>query len=86
MLMSDEGGDQWKYAFGDEGQRLRSGDRIPIGNVQLEVVHTPGHTPEHITFVITDGAVADAPIAATTGDFIFVGDVGRPICSSAPST
>jgi hydroxyacylglutathione hydrolase len=68
------------------GQRLRSGDRIPIGNVQLEVVHTPGHTPEHITLVITDGAVADAPIAATTGDFIFVGDVGRPICSSAPST
>ncbi len=78
MLLSDEGDDQWKYAFAADGQRLRGGDRIVIGNVQLEVVHTPGHTPEHITFVITDGAVANAPIAAATGDFIFVGDVGRP--------
>ena len=42
------------------------------------MLHTPGHTPEHLTFLITDGAVADAPIAAATGDFIFVGDVGRP--------
>jgi hydroxyacylglutathione hydrolase len=41
-------------------------------------VHTPGHTPEHITFLVTDGAAADRPIAALTGDFIFVGDVGRP--------
>jgi hydroxyacylglutathione hydrolase len=78
MLLSDEGDDQWKYAFADDGKRLRHGDRIAIGNVRLDVVHTPGHTPEHITFVITDGAVADAPIAAATGDFIFVGDVGRP--------
>ena len=42
------------------------------------MVHTPGHTPEHLTFLITDGAVADRPIAAATGDFIFAGDVGRP--------
>ena len=42
MLLSDEGDDQWKYAFADDGQRLRDGDRIAIGNVQLEVVHTPG--------------------------------------------
>ena len=78
MLLSDEGDDQWKYAFADDGKRLKNGDRIAVGNVTLEVVHTPGHTPEHITFVITDGAVANAPIAAATGDFIFVGDVGRP--------
>jgi hydroxyacylglutathione hydrolase len=78
MLLSDEGDDQWKYAYADDGKRLKNGDRIAVGNVTLEVAHTPGHTPEHITFVITDGAVADAPIAAATGDFIFVGDVGRP--------
>jgi hydroxyacylglutathione hydrolase len=42
------------------------------------VLHTPGHTPEHLTFLITDAAVADRPIAAITGDFVFVGDVGRP--------
>ena len=49
-----------------------------MGDVKIDVVHTPGHTPEHLTFLITDGAVADAPIAAATGDFVFVGDVGRP--------
>ena len=42
------------------------------------MLHTPGHTPEHLTFLVTDGAAADKPIAAVTGDFIFVGDVGRP--------
>jgi hydroxyacylglutathione hydrolase len=43
------------------------------------VVHTPGHTPEHISFLITDrGGGADEPIALATGDFLFVGDVGRP--------
>ena len=41
-------------------------------------MHTPGHTPEHVSFLVTDGAAADEPIAAATGDFIFVGDVGRP--------
>jgi hydroxyacylglutathione hydrolase len=78
LLLSDEGDADWKYQFANEGQLIRNGDRIRIGNVTIEVVHTPGHTPEHLTFVITDGAVANQPIAAATGDFIFVGDVGRP--------
>lgn len=78
MLLSDEGDAEWKYAFAGEGRRLRRGDRIDVGNVRLDVLHTPGHTPEHLTFLITDGAAADAPMAAVTGDFIFVGDVGRP--------
>jgi hydroxyacylglutathione hydrolase len=60
------------------GRLIRNGDRITVGNVIVEAVHTPGHTPEHLTFLITDGAGADQPIAAATGDFIFVGDVGRP--------
>jgi hydroxyacylglutathione hydrolase len=78
LLLSDEGDADWKYQFANEGQLIRNGDRIRIGNVTIEVAHTPGHTPEHLAFVITDGAVADQPIAAATGDFIFVGDVGRP--------
>jgi hydroxyacylglutathione hydrolase len=78
LLLSDEGDAQWKYAFADEGTLIREGDTIQVGNVRVDVLHTPGHTPEHVTFLITDGAVADAPIAAATGDFIFVGDVGRP--------
>jgi hydroxyacylglutathione hydrolase len=78
MLLSDEGDADWKYAFGSEGRLIRNGDRITVGNVHIDVVHTPGHTPEHLTFLITDGAVANEPLAAATGDFIFVGDVGRP--------
>jgi hydroxyacylglutathione hydrolase len=78
LHLSDEGDADWKYRFADEGRPLRHGDRITVGNVIVEAVHTPGHTPEHLTFLITDGAAADRPIAAATGDFIFVGDVGRP--------
>ena len=77
LCLSDEGDQDWKYQFAHD-RKLKHGDRITIGNVVLEVVHTPGHTPEHITFLVTDGAAADKPIAALTGDFIFVGDVGRP--------
>ncbi len=78
LLLSDEGDADWKYAFASEGRLLHDGDRITFGNIHIDVVHTPGHTPEHLTFLITDGAAADRPIAAATGDFIFVGDVGRP--------
>jgi len=78
LLLSDEGDADWKYGFASEGRLIRHGDEIRVGNVRLDVVHTPGHTPEHLTFLVTDGAVADRPIAAVTGDFLFVGDVGRP--------
>ncbi len=44
----------------------------------MEVLHTPGHTPEHISFLLTDTAGADRPMGIFTGDFVFVGDVGRP--------
>ena len=77
LCLSDEGDADWKYQFPHD-RKLKDGDRITIGNVRLDVVHTPGHTPEHISFLVTDGAAADRPIAALTGDFIFVGDVGRP--------
>ncbi len=78
LFLSDEGDADWKYAFASEGQLLHHGDHLQIGNVRVDVLHTPGHTPEHLSFLITDGAAADRPIAAVTGDFVFVGDVGRP--------
>ncbi len=80
ICVSGEGGDGWHYAFADRPDVviLRDGDRIDIGRVRIDVVHTPGHTPEHLTFLVTDTAAADEPIAAATGDFLFVGDVGRP--------
>ena len=77
LCLSDEGDKDWKYQF-DHARKLKHGDRISIGNIRIDVLHTPGHTPEHLTFLITDGAAADQPIAAVTGDFVFVGDVGRP--------
>jgi hydroxyacylglutathione hydrolase len=80
LYVSDEGDADWKYAFaGDKGVKtIKDGDRLTVGNVKIDVLHTPGHTPEHLSFLVTDGAAADEPIAAATGDFIFVGDVGRP--------
>ena len=49
-----------------------------VGRIRVDILATPGHTPEHLAFLITDTAAADQPIAMATGDFLFVGDVGRP--------
>ncbi len=80
LLLSAEGGDDWQYAFaaGDGARLLHDGDTFMVGNLRIDVVHTPGHTPEHLTFVLTDTPAAPHPVGAFTGDFIFVGDVGRP--------
>jgi hydroxyacylglutathione hydrolase len=80
LYLSDEGGPDWGYDFAaaDGAVGLHQGDRVTMGRVGVEVLHTPGHTPEHLTFLITDGAAATEAIAAVTGDFVFVGDIGRP--------
>lgn len=80
LLLSDEGGADWQYAFAhaDGATPLRDGDAFRVGNVRLDVMHTPGHTPEHIVFVVTDTATSDRPMGMLSGDFVFVGDVGRP--------
>lgn len=80
MYLSAEGGPDWQYAFAGEARAklLRDGDAMKVGNIVITAVHTPGHTPEHLSFLVTDTAAADEPIAAVTGDFVFVGDVGRP--------
>lgn len=79
MFVSDEGGPDWTYssAFGD-ATRMRHGHSITLGNITVEAVHTPGHTPEHMSFLITDGAQSTEPGFMLTGDFVFVGDLGRP--------
>jgi hydroxyacylglutathione hydrolase len=76
--LSAEGGPDWSYGWGQEGVRLHDGDEFRVGNVRVQVLHTPGHTPEHLCFVITDTASADRPMGVFSGDFVFVGDVGRP--------
>jgi hydroxyacylglutathione hydrolase len=80
LLLSDEGDADWKYAFARQAgaQFLKNGDRFMVGNIRIEVLHTPGHTPEHISFMITDTPATDRPMGVFTGDFIFAGDVGRP--------
>jgi hydroxyacylglutathione hydrolase len=76
LYFSDEGDEDWKYDF--EGEKLRDGDGIRAGNVVLRALHTPGHTPEHLSFLVTDGATSSEPRFILTGDFVFVGDLGRP--------
>lgn len=76
LLLSDMGGSEWRYSF--EHEALGDRDHFMVGNIRVEAVHTPGHTPEHLTFIITDTPAGDAPTMALTGDFMFVGDVGRP--------
>ena len=80
LLLSGEGGADWQYRFhaSESAELLRDGDSFSIGEIKIEARHMPGHTPEHLVFFATDGAVADKPAGIFTGDFIFAGDVGRP--------
>ena len=83
VYASDEGDADWKYEWliGSDYnyQLVLDKDEFMIGNIKLTVVHSPGHTPEHIAFLVTDmGGGADRPMGILTGDFVFVGDLGRP--------
>ena len=71
------------YLHADSGaefpyRSVQAGDVLQVGNVRLEVRHTPGHTPESITLLVTDTTRAPEAWMAMTGDTLFVGDVGRP--------
>lgn len=71
------------YIYEDAGvefeyKPLREGDVLTLGNVRIAVRHTPGHTPESISLLVTDLTRAEEPWMALTGDTLFVGDVGRP--------
>ena len=76
MYLSDEGGPGWEYDFKHIG--LKDGQKVQLGNLTFEVLHTPGHTPESISFLLTDNPASDKPVMLFTGDFVFVGDIGRP--------
>ncbi len=80
LFLSDMGDADWKYDYAHEPNviLLRDGDNWMVGNVRVEALHTPGHTPEHLSFLVTDTAGADQPMGVFSGDFLFVGDVGRP--------
>lgn len=57
---------------------LDDGDEVAVGGVKLRALWTPGHTPEHMSFLAIDPARGDEPVAIFTGDALFVGEVGRP--------
>jgi hydroxyacylglutathione hydrolase len=81
LYVSDEGTADWKYQYTDQydHQLLKDGDSFLIGNIKFDVLHTPGHTPESISFLVTDqGGGANKPMGIFTGDFVFVGSIGRP--------
>ncbi len=58
-------------------QRVRDGDVLELGNVSVKVLHTPGHTPEHVSLVVTDHTRSDEPWFILTGHTLMVGDLGR---------
>jgi len=59
-------------------RKLADGERISLGDVQLEIRHTPGHTPESVSIVVWEHADDEVPYGVLTGDALFIGDVGRP--------
>src|SRR5699024_11361581 len=56
LYLSDEGDENWKYDFpkGIDIELVKDGDVFTIGNVDFEVIHMPGHTPESVSFILTD--------------------------------
>lgn len=80
LHLSAEGNGNWGYTSAAMGTAnpLRDGSEILVGRVRLRAVHTPGHTPEHLVFFVSDLERGEEPVGVLTGDFVFVGDVGRP--------
>ncbi len=80
LYLSGAGPAEWQYKFAAEAGAtlLRDGDTFGVGRIRFQTLHTPGHTPEHVSFLLVDGARSPEPVGIFTGDFVFVGDVGRP--------
>ena len=87
VYVSGEGGAEWRYGWLEQKPgggsydhvELHDGDVLRVGNIELRAIHTPGHTPEHLCYAVVDrGGGASEPMGVLTGDFVFVGDLGRP--------
>ena len=83
LFLSDEGDEDWKYEWarglGSKVTLLHHGDSFFVGKIELKALHTPGHTPEHVSFLVIDhGSGMEEPMGIASGDFVFVGDLGRP--------
>ncbi len=80
FYISGETVEGWKYAGLDglDVVEMKDGDSFELGNLEIKALHTPGHTPEEMSFLILEKGNGDDPMAVLTGDFMFVGDLGRP--------
>jgi hydroxyacylglutathione hydrolase len=81
VYVSGQGGPEWQSRWVGPYKHtlLADGTEFRVGNIGFRAVHTPGHTPEHMSFLVTDhGGGATGPMGMVTGDFVFVGDLGRP--------
>ena len=71
------GGAEWTPPYADHV--AKDGDEVQVGSMRLKAFHTPGHTPEHVSWALYDDTRSkETPWIMFTGDFLFVGDVGRP--------
>jgi hydroxyacylglutathione hydrolase len=75
-LSGHDQGETFEYAF--PHRKFKDGEELKFGNVRMMARYTPGHTPEHLSFVVRDGLRGDYPMALLSGDFVFVGSLGRP--------
>jgi glyoxylase-like metal-dependent hydrolase (beta-lactamase superfamily II) len=88
--LASEAGAEYILGPGDDGaladRRAADEDTLTLGNVTLQLLHTPGHTPEHITMLVTDRTRGSVPWAAVTGHTLMVGDMGRTELAGNAST
>ncbi|MCH2133370.1 MAG: MBL fold metallo-hydrolase [Phycisphaerales bacterium] len=80
VYVSGEGGPDWQYQWLDPFPHtvLKDGDTFELGGIRFRAIHTPGHTPEHMIYEVIDCPTADESLGLITGDFVFVGSLGRP--------
>jgi len=83
IYLSANGGADWQYGWAQNDELdvrlLADGDSFEIGKIELIARHTPGHTPEHVSFLVVDhGGGMSEPMGLASGDFVFVGSLGRP--------
>jgi hydroxyacylglutathione hydrolase len=64
--------------YGYDCSRIRGGERFRFGDLVVTARHTPGHTPEHLSYELADGEQTDRPWGVLSGDSLFVGSAGRP--------
>lgn len=75
-LSGHDKGEDFEYQFAH--REFRDGDELTVGDLRIVAVHTPGHTPEHLSFLVYEKSRCGQPMGLFTGDFIFVGSIGRP--------